>query len=283
MDEQLSQQWRTEGYIVVRGLFSAERSARLRTIAESVLAQWRRKNPENGQPGGDANATVMRHVNHPGYFTAETRADLGELLRAVADPSVLGIGYAILGEPVLFRCTSLFMNPQETSSDGSWHRDSQFHCPDEGDERKMIAEAGAGGTSIQLQVALVPSSDVEVVPGSHLRWDTPEEYAIRRADGGRHSRSNAMPLAQRVDLEPGDAVAFNPCGLHRGRYHVDKLRRTLMLTYTQSSAPRFDYFSDQPWFLDPEYLTGLDAETQAFFARFIKQYRNNWSPSSTAG
>lgn len=277
MSEALKAQWQEQGYVVVRGLFDAERSAHLRAIAESVIGQWRIKNPENGKPGGDANATVMRHLNHPGYFCAEQAEERREMLRAIAAPQVLEVGRAILGEEVLFRCTSLFMNPQERSADGNWHRDSQFHCPLEEDEKRMIADAGQGGTSIQLQVALVPSDDVEVVPGSHLRWDTPAEYAIRRADEGLDNRSNAMPGALRVALEAGDAVAFNPCGLHRGRYHVDKLRRTLMLTYTKASAPRFDYFSDQPWFLRAGYLDGLDGETQAFFARFIEQYRADWS------
>mgnify|MGYP001234141538 CR=1 FL=1 len=280
MSRELADQWRKEGYIIVRGLFDRHRCQTLLAIAESVIKQWRKKNPETGKPGGGASATVMRHLNHPGYFLPDEQEARCRLLSAIADQEVLSIGRSILGECVLFRCTSLFMNPEEQSQDGSWHRDSQFHCPDEADEQEMIRRGGAGGTSIQLQVALVPSDDVEVVPGSHLRWDTPDEYAIRRADGGTHSRSNGMPGALRVALEPGDAVAFNPCGLHRGRYHIDKLRRTLMLTYTQSSAPRFDYFSDQPWFLEEGYLAGLNAETRGFFERFIEQYRRDWKPAS---
>gem|GEM_PF-3412920 len=47
-------------------------------------------------------------------------------------------------------------------------------------------------------------------------------------------------------MEVGDAVVFNPMALHRGRYPTDKLRRTLMLTYTSESFPRSDFFSDQP-------------------------------------
>jgi hypothetical protein len=52
-----------------------------------------------------------------------------------------------------------------------------------------------------------------------------------------------------------------------------------MLTYTKTSAPHFDYFSDQPWFVMPGYLDGLDAETHAFFLRFIEQYKENWQES----
>jgi ectoine hydroxylase-related dioxygenase (phytanoyl-CoA dioxygenase family) len=279
MRDELSRQWHDEGYIVVRALVDGARCARLLAFCENILAQWREKNPETGEAGGGVDATVMRHLNHPGYFSRENVQDKRDILRLVADAKVLDICRAILLEEPLFRCTSLFMNPQEKSLDGNWHRDSQFHCPDEEDEKRFIAAGGDGGGSVQLQIALAPSDDVEVVPASHRRWDTAAEYAIRRADGQTKNRSNNMPGALRVALEPGDAVAFNPRGLHRGRYHADKLRRTLMLTYTKTSAPHFDYFSDQPWFVMPGYLDGLDAETSAFFLRFIEQYKENWQES----
>ena len=168
------------------------------------------------------------------------------------------------------------MNPLDTSSDGHWHRDSQFQYPDIDEEREVLAAETGEGRSVQLQIALVPSDDVEVVPGSHLRWDTPEEFAIRHADGKKHNRSSNMPGARRVALAPGDGVAFNPMGLHRGRYHTDKLRRTLMLTYTKRSAPRFDYFSNQPWFDTPGYLDGLASDTRAFFEPFVAEYGDQW-------
>ena len=72
-------------------------------------------------------------------------------------------------------------------------------------------------------------SDVELVKGSHLRWDSPAEYHVRRADGGGNS-TELMPGSTRIALEPGDCVCFNSWGYHRGRYHVDKPRRTLMFT-----------------------------------------------------
>ena len=91
-----------------------------------------------------------------------------------------------------------------------------------------------------------------------------------------------MPGAVRVALEPGDGVAFNPMGLHRGRYHTDKLRRTLLFTYTKASMPRFDYFSNQPWFDTPGCLDGLASNTRAFFERFVAKYREQWREKAAA-
>ncbi len=271
----LQQQWVSEGYVIIRELFDTQRTAALRTICDRILETWRVTNPETGKPGGSPDATVMRHLNHQGYF-ADHPAELPILMEAVADDKVLDTMRAIFGEEPLFRCTSYFFNPLNTSLDGNWHRDSQFGTPDDTAEQAVLAKAAAAGNSVQMQIALVPSDDIEVVPGSHARWDTPAEYAIRKTDGGANNRANTMPGAVGVTLAPGDAVLFNPMGLHRGRYHATRLRRTLMLTYTKTSAPHADYFSKQPWFLTPGYLDALTSKTKPFFERFVNTYQANW-------
>lgn len=271
----LHDQWRELGYAVAPQLISAERAARLREVCDAIYVQWRECDPQTGQPGDKPDATVMRHLNHPAYF-AQHPDWLPMILEAAADPNVLRLAEVIFGEPPLFRCTSLFFNPSGVHLDGNWHRDAQFMTKTDDEERAMILNAGDGGNGMQLQIALAPSEDIEVVPGSHLRWDTPEEYAIRKTDGGAHNRSNAMPGAVRVKQQPGDAVLFNAMMLHRGRYHREPVRRTLMLTYTKTSEPWFDYFSDQPWFTQPGYLDGVSPHARAFYQRFIIQYEAHW-------
>ena len=267
--------WLSEGYIVVRGLFTPERTEQLASICEEILQQWYCKNPETGEPGGNADTVVMRHLNHPGYFDHAPEA-LNSLMDAVADNAVIETCRTILNEPPLFRCTSLFMNPTENSQDGNWHRDSQFLYPDESEEKKLFERARPNGGGIQLQVALLPSDDIEIVPRSHRRWDTAEEYKIRKTEEGANNRSNAMPWALRVALQPGDVLAFNAFGLHRGRYHTDKKRRTLMLTYTRTSNPSYDYFSHQPWFDEANYMEIFQPRTRAFFKPFVSAYRKDW-------
>lgn len=272
----LHQQWINEGCVIVRGMFDPARTAQLHAICDRILEQWRVNNPETDKPGGGPEATVMRHLNHRGYFDDAQTAELTLLMDAVADDKVIGTMRAIFNEEPLFRCTSYFFNPLEGGKDGNWHRDSQFGTPDDAAEQAVLAKAAEEGNSVQMQIALVPSEDIEVVPGSHLRWDTPEEYAIRKADGGANNRSNAMPGAMRVALAPGDAVLFNPMAIHRGRYHANRLRRTLMLTYTKSSEPYVDYFSKQPWFLTPGYLDALSPHARPFFDPFVDMYQTHW-------
>lgn len=270
----LHETWREEGYIIVRQLYSPERVSWLRQACERILNQWRVLSPETGRPGGDPESTSMRHLNHSAYFQNDPNG-LREMLASIADPKVLALCRGLFGAEPLFRCTSLFMNPTTQSLDGNWHRDSQFLFPDETIEREKLVAANGISDHIQLQVALVPSDDIEFVPGSHRRWDTPEEYHVRRADEGANNRSE-MPNALRVALEPGDAVGFNAYGLHRGRYHSDRLRRTFMLTFTDSRVPLSDYFSRQPWFQEPDYLAGLNETQRCLFETFVAAYAKDW-------
>ena len=223
----LQEQWRRDGFVVIRNLLSAERAQHLASLCDGIAAQWRVCNPETDAPGAknSADATCMRHLNHPSYFLGDETRGRVAMLETVAAPGVLALCETILGDRPSFRSTSLFMNPEETSHDGRWHRDAPLDSvpraptPTAEEEGTIEANVGGGGESggcVQLQIALVPSDDVELVRGSHLRWDTAEEWRIRLGDGRAHASSDHMPGACRIALQPGDGVAFNPFGLHRG-------------------------------------------------------------------
>ena len=126
-----------------------------------------------------------------------------------------------------------------------------------------------------MQIALIETEDIECVPGSHLRWDTDAEYQIRLADNQQNNASNSMSGAIRVHQNPGDILAFDPAGLHRGRYHSNIKRRTLMLTYNTAEAYRYDYFSDQPWLFSDKHMNLLPEKTKAFFKRYQDLYRDD--------
>jgi ectoine hydroxylase-related dioxygenase (phytanoyl-CoA dioxygenase family) len=196
----------------------------------------------------------------------------------IADEAILELLTPILKSRPLFRTTTLLFNPlaEHPTRDGNWHRDAQFMTKTEEDEKRMLFD-DRSTTAIQLMIALVPSSDSQVVPGSQLRWDTPEEYHIRKSENGIHNTSNDMPGAVRVSLQPGDSVSFDPRGLHRGQYRHEVPRRTLLLTYVASRSPGApDAFNRQPWFLEPDYLKPLSPQTRAFFEPFIEAYRESW-------
>lgn len=272
MTDSLRQQWNNDGYVLFKSLLSEAEVGALLTIAERVRRQWIAASAENGTPG-DPEGHNMRHVNHPGYFR-DNPDEFVTLMNLIADERILGIGRDLFGTEPVFRATTLWFEPNTAQEDGSWHRDIQFMHPDEDEQRRMVGKRSVSD-GMQLQIALLETADNEYVPGSHLRWDMNEEYHIRLADAHAHSRSNKMPGAVRIHQQPGDALAFEALGLHRGRYHADKRRRTLMLTYTSEREQNFDYFSDQPWLDASPLMAILPASTQAFFRRFVDIYADD--------
>lgn len=107
--------------------------------------------------------------------------------------------------------------------DGDWHRDSQFSravLADPESERAIVRSH----TAVHVRVAFEPDDRLEIVPGSHARWDTPEELRIRR---GARRASSEMPNATRIVLSPGDACVFHAYSVHRATYRQKPLRRTL--------------------------------------------------------
>lgn len=267
-------QLREHSYAVVRGLFDAATTQRLREISERVLEQWRRA-PRSDNPPVSPQANYMRHLNDPEYHR-DHPDDLAFLLNAMGAPRVVEALNTALEEEYLFGMASLYFNPAGASQDGFWHKDKI------GKEAEVsrVPETGAG---LQMQIALVPTDDLELVPGSHLRDYSPEEHAICIADGGINNRSNDMPGAVRLSLEPGDAALFTQLCIHRGRYHADKLRRTMMISVKKRAAAEFsirnrglDYSCDQPWFLMPQYLAGVDDHARTFFCGFAEFYAPHW-------
>ena len=101
IEESLADHWSREGYIVVRGIYEQNRVARLKALCEDILEQWRVSNPEKGEPGGSPDAHVMRHLNHPGYFSDQPDGR-PEILEAAAAPSVLETVAEIFSEQPRF-------------------------------------------------------------------------------------------------------------------------------------------------------------------------------------
>jgi ectoine hydroxylase-related dioxygenase (phytanoyl-CoA dioxygenase family) len=270
----LRQQWDTQSYFLAPELISQAEASRLLEICEHAMRGWFVAEPHYGQSVGNDASAQMRHVNHPAFF----RDRIGwwvELMEFIADERVLNIARQVMGGEPTYACTTFWFNPKGDSRNGGWHRDTQFLTQTDEEEKKMLW--GEHPTGLQLQVALIPSDDAEVVPGSHLRWDTPEEYRIRKAEGSKNWESDAMPGALRVKLNAGDAVGFDPRALHRGRYHADKPRRTIMLSYSKpDSTPHHDYFTNQPWLLEPGLMERLSPRAQAFYKVFIDRYREHW-------
>jgi ectoine hydroxylase-related dioxygenase (phytanoyl-CoA dioxygenase family) len=280
--------WQQQGYLVLRGVLDTERIATLRQNSEQAYDQWRHNSSSENQPLNyyyRDEAWSMLHLNHPQYYRQHPER-LAFLLDVIADPSILEVLGAIFREDFVMHQANLYINPPGKSWNGAWHRDSQFYPGAVGEaEREHVMQEADPPRELHMHIPLVPTAASDVVPGSHHRWDTPEEYRVRR----EAPQSDEMPGAVNLKLEPGDLGFFHVNSIHRGLYQSEIPRRTIAVTYGRASFPRaatgprmkewLGYIATyQPWFLEPHYLDGVKPQTRAFFERFIEIYRDSWKP-----
>lgn len=261
----LRERWERDGFFVVRRLFDAGKVSALREVCDEIFGQWL---AESSDPAAAANYTNMAFLTEPRFLEGHPRRRV-TLLSAVADESILNVVSNVFGRELPFFNTQYFFEPATETRAGDWHRDQQFDAPDEETERvRMRATLG-----IHAHLALVADDHLEYVPGTHARWDTPDELRIRRGLDGAAKNSDAMPGARRISLEAGDAAFFSPWGIHRGRYVAGVPRRTFDVIY--GTPP--DWFTPLPTcFLRPGALDDLPPRVRAFLTRFVETYRERW-------
>lgn len=216
-DERL-ERWRTHGYFVVRGFVSATEIEALRSSCDRVLERKRRASKRIGHT-----TIYIDGLLDPTEFADEPQrlhqlleffgsAGLCALLRDLAPLSA--------GDPWL-KTLQYFHEPTVRDWQGAWHRDSQFGRNEPEVEKAFLRST----TAVRFRVACLPDDRLELVPGTHARWDTDEELAIRKrqALAGlvvpiEPTADVAMPGAERVVLGPGDACVFHAWMIHRGSY-----------------------------------------------------------------
>lgn len=263
--EAIKSRWEQDGYVVVRGLFDSTRTEELRQICDRVLEQWLE---ESTQPEEAANSTNMAFLTEPRYFRQHPE-HLKILLNAIADEKIFGVLEHLLKTGPLFHNTQYFFEPRSYSRGGDWHRDQQFGATDEETEKRRMLET----VGIHAHIAFLPDNNLELVPGSHARWDTPEELRIRKGLNGLEKNSPAMPGAQRIYLDAGDAVFFSAWGIHRGNYLAGMPRRTFDAIY--GTKPGWNT-PPPTCFLQTGVLDDLTPQAQKFFRRFTDAYREKW-------
>lgn len=263
----LPDRFRRDGYARFPGFLGPSRIAALRAACDAALVGWM---TAEGRGPRAPDVTNMAYLTDLRLWP-DSRDGLLEIAEFAASPAVLAPVERAAGSPVLFHNTQYFMEPHNRSWDGDWHRDTQFLSPTDDIEWARIR----GAASVHFRVALVDDPWLEIVPGSHARWDSPQEYAVRRATGkgGRHG---AMPGGIALPLKAGDALLFHAWSIHRGRYVATRPRRTLDILYAIGGPT--DWSPATPsCFREPTVMEGLSPGARAFYERFVAAYAPLWN------
>jgi ectoine hydroxylase-related dioxygenase (phytanoyl-CoA dioxygenase family) len=94
---------------------------------------------------------------------------------------------------------------------------------------------------LHLRVPIFDEPGMELIPGTHKRWDNEEEYNVRQEENGKVS-SDDISDGKQIPLEAGDLLVFSADMIHRGRYGLDRLALDILIF--DSAADYVDYVDD---------------------------------------
>jgi hypothetical protein len=209
-----------QGYVRIKGFFDMKQVEALAASVDRIHAQWL---AEHHAEYADRLLVNMHSLTSPQYFTHDPAARIN-FFECIAPPKLTRLLDDMFGDGLYFHNTQLFFNPFENRRLPYWHRDMQYSPVDDAAQ----ASEQRNMTSLHVRIPLVRETGVELVPGTHRRWDTPLESDVRFERNG-HRNSDDLPGAELIDLDAGDILIFDAQMIHRGNYRMNKTRKAFDL------------------------------------------------------
>ncbi|RVU85961.1 phytanoyl-CoA dioxygenase [Leucothrix sargassi] len=208
------------GYAVLRKLLSDEELSLLSGPVERIYQAWRIENEANIF---DHRLVNMHSLTRPEYFK-ETPEQRVAFFQAITSKTLTKAIEELFGTEIHFHNTQLFFNPTNTERQPYWHRDLQYSPIEDAVQRDEQAKM----LSLHVRIPLTDEQGIEVVKGTHKRWDTALERNVRLELNG-HNNNESLPNSELIALACGDVLVFNAQMIHRGNYALNSERKALDL------------------------------------------------------
>lgn len=252
------------GYFVLRGFLSESERQKLREVLTNFHQSWKQEN---------AQFYAEKAINSA-YLTAKKHlidSERESLFKFIGSVKLMDVVTSVMGDRPAFMNTQLFFDPVNEAQRNYWHRDPQYHLSIE--EQK---EALAGPNVVHFRIPLVDEPGMELIPGTHRRWDSDEELSVRLEQNG-HRNYDSLSSGIRVTLNAGDLLIFSANMIHRGVYGMDRLSLDILLC---DPAPELIRFVDDNCLPDSDILDEL--ENANAFKSTIEIRINNKSMHATS-
>ena len=213
-------QYEKHGYAILREFFCDEEISLINRHIDRVYQKWQSENVAEIFKNKLVN---MHSLTSPEYFqeASDRRIDFFKL---IASDKLTETLENMFGPDIYFHNTQLFFNPSNRERLPYWHRDMQYSpikdAVQSDEQSKML--------SLHIRIPLIEEKGIEVVSGTHRRWDTELERNVRFELEG-HKNSEPLPNSELMDLARGDILIFNAQMIHRGNYKLNLARKAFDL------------------------------------------------------
>lgn len=205
----MSPEYINNGYFVLKNIFDKPELTKIQSILQAFHSHWKVKNNHFYLE----KAVNSAYITGTDFLTYDQRKTLFEF---IGSTKVMNAALSAIPNLPCFMNTQLFFNPVNPAQKNYWHRDPQYHLSL--DEQKI---ALSGPEVVHLRIPLANEPGIELVPGTHRRWDTNEELEIRLEQNG-HSNWEDISGGVKVELDAGDLLVFSANMIHRGVYGMER-------------------------------------------------------------
>lgn len=220
------------GYLVKRDFFETDELDLIEPILRRFHEKWLKKHRTHY----DREAINSAYITHKDDVPETDRLSL---FAFITSDKIQKIARAMIPDGPAFMNTQLFFNPANSEQANYWHRDIQYVPYDVERQKTMMKQ----DTVLHFRVPLADEPGIELVPGTHVRWDNDREFETRMGENGRVP-SDDLPDGKSVPLKRGDLMVFSANMIHRGLYGGNRFAFDII-------------FSDA----DPELLRYVDPES----------------------
>lgn len=230
------------GYFVFKDIFEASELQKLREVLTQFHQSWMQDNSK----------FYAEKAINSAYLTAKKHLKDSEretLFKFIGSAKLMDVVTSFMGDRPAFMGTQLFFDPVNETQRNYWHRDPQYHLSVE--EQK---EALLGPNVLHVRIPLVDEPGLELVPGTHRRWDSNEELDVRLEQSGRKNYED-LSTGVRVTLNAGDLLVFSANMIHRGIYGMDRLSLDILFC---DPVPELVKFADDNCLPDSNTLEKLE-------------------------
>lgn len=227
--QQLKKEYDEQGYFVVKNYFTTIEIVTLREIVLTFHEAWKADNETfYNEEAFNSSLITGKH-----YLQCEDRI---KLFNFISSEKMMDVINTVIPHAPAFMNTQLFFNPQNHQQENFWHRDCQYDHDIAG-QQKAIQDTQV----VHFRVPLFDEPGMELVPGSHKRWDTQEELDVRLARKRKFS-SDDLSTGLQIPLNAGDLLVFSADMIHRGLYGLSRLAFDTLIF--DSSGDFVDYVDD---------------------------------------
>lgn len=226
---QLNSNYENHGYFVIRDYFNASEISSLKKVILKFHELWKQDNINFYQEEAFNSSLITGSK----YLAFDDRVIL---FNFISSKKIMNLVDSVITANPAFMNTQLFFDPVNRQQKDFWHRDCQYDYDVE-DQKKVIHDTQV----LHLRVPLFDELGMELVPGTHKRWDNDEEFDVRQEENGRVS-SESLSTGKKIKLAVGDLLVFSADMIHRGLYGLDRLAFDILVF--DSAANYVDYVDD---------------------------------------